>query len=129
MSKKTIVATVALIAIFVTTVPVYAQSPTPLPLANPGFFGQIEGFFSGLFHRQKETGEQNQEGTPMQGVTPENAPSGMMQPNPSGQPNYSSMQQRRLSFLVQQGKITQAQADAILAELTKVQNELKTWAD
>ena len=53
----------------------------------------------------------------------------MMQPNPSGMPDYTSMQQRRLSYLVQLGKITQAQEQAILAEQTSVQNELKTWAE
>lgn len=52
----------------------------------------------------------------------------MMYPHPSGQPNFQLMQEYRLTALVQAGKITQAQKEAILAELSKVQTELKTWA-
>ena len=142
MSKKMIIATSVLVAVFAITAPVYAQSTSPsLPPShqpsNGGFFGEIANFFSGFFQHKSHSAsggqEQNQQQGPNQPApsvsgTGENAPSGMIQ-QPSGTPEFSSMQQRRLSYLVQQGKITQAQADAILAELQKVQTELKTWAD
>lgn len=132
MTKKMIAATTLLVAVLTTAAPAYAQSPTPT--GSPGFFGEIENFFNGFFQHKSHSapmGQNQQEGqnqsTPS--GTAENSPSGVMQPNPSGMPDYSSMQQRRLAYLVQQGKITQAQSDAILAELQKVQTELKTWAD
>jgi len=124
-----IVATTILVTVLATAAPVYAQTVTPpTSQVNPGFLGAIEGFFGGLFHSQNGT-TQNQTFQNQADITPgQPMPSGMM-PRPSGIPDYQSMQQRRLSFLVQQGKITQAQADAILTELTNVQTELKNWAD
>jgi len=125
MSRKMIAATSILIAVFATAVPVYAQTvTTPVSPVNQGFFGAVESFFGGLFHHQDEIMQ-----GPKQGFQSQNITLGQPMPNPSGMPDYQSMQQRRLSFLVQQGKITQAQADAILTELMNVQTELKNWAD
>lgn len=132
MSKKMIIASSALIFVLATAIPVYAQTPSPaFPQTNQGFFGEIASFFGNLFHHQngQNGAMQGQQGMPMQGVTPgQPAPSGMMTPGPSGQPNFQSMQQFRLNRLVQEGKITQIQEQDILAELTTVQNQLKTWA-
>jgi hypothetical protein len=141
MSKKTIAVTATLIAVFVTAVPSYAQSVDPsLPPSHPstsengGFFGQIENFFGNIFHHHDQNGasDRNQEqGFQDQNVTPGvNAPSGTMQPNQNGNgsSDYFSMQQNRVNRLVQQGLITQAQGSAIIAELQKVQTELKDWA-
>ncbi len=124
MSKKMIAATSVMIAVFATAMPVYAQSTTPT--GSPGFFGEIEGFFGNLFHRQKGVSSLNHdEDFQNQNVTPgQNA----MQQNPSGMPDYFSMQESRVSSLVQQGKITQAKGDAIIAELQKVHTELISWA-
>ena len=123
----------ALVLIFATALPVYAQSTTPQ--ANQGFMSEISNLLLSLFHHQTGTNGQTQtQSMPNMpvpsGQTGQTAPSGSMQPAPSGTAGsgYLSMQQRRLSFLVQQGKITQAQEQAILTELTTVQNELTSWA-
>lgn len=124
-----------LVALFVIAVPVYAQSPIPsMPpthQGNGGFLGEVESFFGNLFHHHNSNGGPSQDQTVQnQSVSPSaDGPSGTMQSNSSGMPDSTSIQERRMSYLVQQGKITQAQADAILAELQKVQSELKTWAD
>lgn len=107
-------------------VPTYAQ--TPGNSGHQGFFSGIASFFNGLFHHQN--GSMMQGGPYPSGVVPSGRPlpSGMMYPNPSGQPSLMMMQEARLSGLVQAGKITEAQKTAIIAELQKVQDELKAWA-
>lgn len=121
-----------MIFVFATAIPVYAQTPEPIQTTNQGFFGEIANFFGTLFHRQNGqsgTSMQAQQGMPMQGVTPgQPIPSGATGPHPSGQPNFQSMQQYRLTKLVDEGKITQTQEQEVLTELTTVQNELTTWA-
>lgn len=133
MSKKMILTGTALVLIFATALPVYAQSTTQQ--TNPGFMSEISNILLSLFHHQTATSGQTQtQSMPNMpvptGQTGQTVPSGSMQPAPSGTSGsgYLSMQQRRLSFLVQQGKITQAQEQAILTELTTVQNELTNWA-
>jgi len=130
MSKKMIMISSIFVLVFATALPVYAQDVSPTPAVQQGFFGEIANFFGNFFHAKSRGSIQTQEqGLQNQSVTPgQAAPSGMMNPSVSGQPDYLSMQQRRLTILVQQGKITQAQSDAILAELTRVQSELKAWA-
>jgi hypothetical protein len=132
MSKKMILASFALIFVLATAIPAYAQTTVPTQTTNQGFFGQIASFFGNMFNHQNGQNGMMQgqgQGMPMQGVTPgQPAPSGGVGPNPSGQPNFQSMQQYRLNKLVNEGKITQAQEQAILTELTTVQNELTTWA-
>ena|SRR5215469_5121888 len=133
MSKKMLAAAFVSALIFTTSAPVYAQSvsPSPVPtaaVAKPGFFGEIERFFSNLFHHHTNSSMGSIQSTPNQPVVSGQAPSGFVQ-KPSGTPDSLSMQQWRLERLVHAGKITQAQADAIIAELEKVQSELKSWAD
>lgn len=45
-----------------------------------------------------------------------------------GQPNREAMEEARLTGLVQAGKITEAQKQAILTELTKIRQEVEAWA-
>ena len=127
MSKKMITATAVLIAVFATAVPVYAQSTTPS--SNTGLLGGIESFFGNFFHRQKNVDTGGQAGVPGDNITPgENAPSGTMNMPAKGGSDYFTMQENRVKRLIQQGLITQAQGDAIIAEQQKVQTELKDWA-
>jgi hypothetical protein len=138
MSKKMILAGSAMVLMFAAAMPVYAQSTTPevnqaTPQVNQGFMGEIATFFNSFFHHQMGANgangqTQTQSGPNQPAPSGQTSPSGSMQPTPSGMPDYTSMQQRRLSYLVQQGKITQAQETAIMTELTSVQTELKTWA-
>jgi hypothetical protein len=128
MSNKMIITGSVLALVFATAMPVYAQSTTPQ--VNQGFFTAITTFIDGFFHHQPGANGQTQEQSgPNQPVpTGQSAPSGSMQPTPSGMPDYTTMQQMRLSFLVSQGKITQAQEQEIMTELTSVQSQLTTWA-
>src|SRR5579859_7647849 len=107
MSKKMIAAVAFAALLYAASVPVYAQtvSPSPVPtstVTKPGFFGEIESFFSNLFHRHKSVSGQNQTGIPVQGVTPgENVPSGTIQQNhtfATGS-DYFTMQENRVTRL------------------------------
>lgn len=121
MIKRIAVLVSLVVVLSVAAVPAYAQTTTPTP--NQGLFSKVTHFFGNLFHHGNGEQTQATEGTMQPGE-----PNPSMSPMPSGMPDMQQMQQHRLSLLVKQGKITQAQADAILAELLKVQNELKTWA-
>src|SRR5579862_5671295 len=119
MSKRTIMVASVLVLVFATAFPAYAQ--TTGSVTNQGFFGEIANFFGNIFHHQSAqnvTMQGQQQAMPMQDVTPgQNAPSGTVNSRPSGQPGYQSMQQYRLSKLVNEGKITQTQEQEILTEL------------
>lgn len=134
MSKKIIVFSSVLVVVFAAAIPVYAQTPSPsIPQTNQSFFGEIASFFGNIFHHQGgqdlNSGQGQSQSGPMEGGEQvSNAPSGTMNPRPSGQPTYQTMQQYRLSQLVKEGKITQTQEQEILTELTTVQNQLKSWA-
>jgi len=134
MSNKLLMTLSVLVIVFATALPAYAQTPAPsVPTNNPGFLGEIASFFGNLFHHQNgQNGTMMQgrgQGMPMQGVTPgQPAPSGVAGPDPGGQPGFQSMQQYRLTRLVDEGKITQTQEQEILTELTTVQSQLTAWA-
>ena len=119
--------------------PVYAQ--TNESENGGGFFQGIGRLFSRFF---------NSNGQPKvapPGMTPEQMPklpmpSGSFQPmmpgvpenmlkegSPSAQGNFLQMEERRLSGLVNAGRITEEQKKAILAQLKKIHDDLKSWAE
>lgn len=137
MIRNKLAPAVLAVALVATTLssalPVYAQDGNS---GGGGFFSGFGRFFSRMFNKNSEQSNRNGDTAGnMPKMMP--LPSGSFQPmpkppfdmkegSPSGDP--MKMEDGRLLGLVKAGKITEAQRQAILAELKKLHEELLSWA-
>lgn len=118
MNKKVLATSLAVAVLTLgLSMPAFAQQQGQQ--GNNGFFGMLGHFFSRFFSQ----GGQNQG---------QNANPG--EPNPTGispsgtEPNSQQIVGNRLQGFVNADKITQAQKQQILTEITKIQTEIKDWS-
>lgn len=116
MGKKSLAICMALVVLSAgLATSAFAQQQQPL--GDQGFFGAFFHFFSRMFNPGQNPG--NSQGEENITGTPSGTPSG--KPDTTGTEN-------RLQGLVTAGKITQAQEQEILAEITKIQTEIQNWS-
>ncbi|HEX8966035.1 MAG TPA: hypothetical protein VF820_06420 [Patescibacteria group bacterium] len=119
LNKKTIITVAAVAAlVFGSAAPALAQQQGQ-ENGSGGFMNMFSQFFSHFFQRGQVNqgqgfGLQNQENNPMISGTPTGSP--------------EQMEEARLQGLVTAGKITQAQATQITAEITKIESEITAWS-
>ncbi len=119
LNKKTIITVAAVAAlIFGSTAPALAQQQGQ-ENSNGGFMNMFTQFFSHFFQRGQVNQGQGY-GLQNQGNYP------MMTGEPTGTPE--KMEEARLQGLITAGKITQAQATEITAEITKIESEITAWS-